>query len=78
MGHDSGEVLLIAITEKQQYAVGSQQEGHLVEDALRHGQGPLTDIDRQEQLLSGFMATQTQCGERDRHSIASSSPTLPL
>ena len=50
MGHDGGEVLLIAITEKQGDAVRSQQEGHLVEDALRHGQSPLTDVERQEQF----------------------------
>src|SRR5262249_62137608 len=54
MGHDGGEVLLIAIAEKQGYAVGSQQEGYLVEDALRHGQGPLTDVERQEQFTFGL------------------------
>jgi hypothetical protein len=54
MGHEGHEVRLIAITEKEWYAVGSQQEGHLVEDALRHGQGPLTDVERQEQFTLGL------------------------
>ncbi len=39
--------------EKEWYAVGSQQEGPLGEDALRHGQGPLTDVDREEQFTLG-------------------------
>jgi hypothetical protein len=54
MGHDGGEVFFIAITEKQWYAVRSQQDGHLVEDALRHGQGPLTEVDGQEEFTLGL------------------------
>src|SRR6266516_6142300 len=49
---DFAERLLI--TEKQGYAVGSQQEGHLVEDALCQGPSPLTDVDRQEQFTLGL------------------------
>jgi hypothetical protein len=43
-------VLLEPISEKQRRAVWGQHLGHLMDDALRHGQRPVTDVNHQHQF----------------------------
>ena len=48
-----------------------------MDETLGHGEGALTDINRQDQLADRVHATHTQCGERDRRLTASTSVMSP-
>ena len=45
-----GHILLEPIGEEQGHTAWRQHLGHLMDHALRHGQGALADVDRQQQL----------------------------
>ena len=54
------EVVPKAVRQKERCAVWRQDPGELMDETLGHGEGALTDINRQDGLLTGSIAPYTQ------------------
>ena len=77
MRQQGRQILPKAIREKERGTVGGQDLRDVVDKALRHGQRAIPDVKREQELLSGSIATQTYRGHRSRRSMASAPLTAP-
>ena len=53
MRQQRGGVLFEAVGQEERHTAGRQHLHHLMDHALRHGQRPVPDVERQEQLGHG-------------------------